>query len=123
MRSSRYASSSTQVASSKGDLADTEATKADDEAYLEDLINTCKTKSSDFEAREKVRADEIEALSKAIEILSGGVAEKEAKYRLLQRASRATPSLAQLRAGRGEVPTQQRVAAFLTQKAALLDSR
>jgi len=58
------------AAEAKSDLADTTATRDDDQTYLDDLVANCKVKSSDFEARQKLRAEEIEAIEKAIEIMS-----------------------------------------------------
>merc|ERR1712216_1082586 len=45
--------------------------KADAE-YLADLTATCEQKASDFESRQQLRADEIVAIEKAIEIISSG---------------------------------------------------
>ena len=41
--------------------------------YLDDTVAGCEQKSSDFEERQKLRAEELEAIKKAIEIISGGV--------------------------------------------------
>jgi cell division septum initiation protein DivIVA len=60
------------AADAKGDLADTTATRDDDSKYLSDLTATCEQKASDFENRQQLRADEITAIEKAIEILSSG---------------------------------------------------
>merc|ERR1719375_2757397 len=58
-------------AEAKGDLADTSASLAEDEKFLADLDSECKQKSFDFEQRQIVREGEIEAIGKAIEIMSG----------------------------------------------------
>merc|ERR1712224_921814 len=60
------------AADAKGDLADTTATRDDDQKYLTDLTATCEQKASDFENRQQLRADEIVAIEKAIEIISSG---------------------------------------------------
>merc|ERR1719298_23492 len=57
-------------ADSKGDLQDTTTTRDDDSKYLADLTATCQQKSDAFAARQQLRADEITAVEKAIEILS-----------------------------------------------------
>merc|ERR1719238_2145209 len=44
----------------------------DDQKYLADLTATCEQKASDFESRQQLRADEIVAIEKAIEIISSG---------------------------------------------------
>merc|ERR550514_1621509 len=58
-------------ASAKGDKADTEASLAEDEKFLSDLDTDCKQKSFDYEQRQIVREGEIEAIDKAIGIMSG----------------------------------------------------
>merc|ERR1719420_2522813 len=57
-------------ADAKSDLQDTTQTRDDDAKYLADLTATCEAKSSAFADRQKLRAEEIEAVEKAIEILS-----------------------------------------------------
>merc|ERR1719247_3377945 len=59
-------------ADAQGDLQDTTTTRAEDEKYLADLTSTCEQKASDFESRQQLRAEEIEAIEKAIEIISSG---------------------------------------------------
>jgi len=58
------------AATDKGSLADTTASKAEDEKYLEDLVAQCEQKSNDFTSRQQLRAEELEAIQKAIEIIS-----------------------------------------------------
>merc|ERR1719174_3270400 len=57
-------------ANAEGELADTSATLAEDQKYLADLTTECEQKSRDFEQRQETRQGEIEAINKAIEILS-----------------------------------------------------
>merc|ERR1719359_3255 len=57
-------------AEAKGTLADTKAELAELEKYLADVKSTFQQKSSAFEMNQKVRGEEIEAISKAIEIMS-----------------------------------------------------
>merc|ERR1719183_2426151 len=59
-------------ADAQGDLQDTTTTRDEDEKYLADLTSTCEQKASDFESRQQLRAEEIEAIEKAIEIVSSG---------------------------------------------------
>lgn len=64
-----------------GELKDTTATKKDDEAYLAETTATCNLKKSDFENRQELRADELVALERAIEVLSSeAVAGNAAKH-------------------------------------------
>merc|ERR1719171_1776090 len=57
-------------ADAEGQLQDTTSTRDDDQKYLEDLTATCEQKASDFESRQQLRGEEIEAIEKAIEIIS-----------------------------------------------------
>merc|ERR1712125_161566 len=59
-------------ADAEGDLKDTTTTRDADAKYLADLTATCEQKASDFESRQQLRADEIVAVEKAIEIISSG---------------------------------------------------
>merc|ERR1719207_330203 len=59
-------------ADAEGDLKDTTTTRDADAKYLADLTATCEQKASDFESRQQLRADEIVAIEKAIEIISSG---------------------------------------------------
>merc|ERR1719163_555991 len=49
----------------------TTATLKTDEKYFADLEAQCTTKSEEFEARQKMREEELEAIAKAIEVMSG----------------------------------------------------
>merc|ERR1719331_3815870 len=57
-------------ATAEGDLADTTATRDADEKYLAELTATCSQKATDFESRQQLRAEELVAIEKAIEIIS-----------------------------------------------------
>merc|ERR1719310_2658528 len=99
-------------ATAKGDLADTQASLAEDEKFLSDLDTECKTKSFDYEQRQIVREGEIEAIEKAIEIMSGDEVAGANAYTLIQKKT----SLAQLRSATRN-PVQDAVAAFLQEQA------
>merc|ERR1719240_2499001 len=58
------------AAEAKGDLADTQAAVAEDSKFLADLNSECEQKTFDYEQRQIVRQGEIEAIGKAIEIMS-----------------------------------------------------
>jgi hypothetical protein len=60
------------AAEKKGLLADTQKAKADDEKYLATLTSECEMAASDFESRQKLRTEELEAIDKATEILKSG---------------------------------------------------
>jgi uncharacterized protein YoxC len=116
------------AAEAKGDLADTTATRDEDERYLAQLNAECGQKSTDFASRQQLRSEELEAIAKAIEILqSGSVTGNAEKYlpNLVQTAK--TVSLAYLRTAPdkgAEVLAAQRGAAnFLQSRAAQIQSR
>merc|ERR1719456_1181801 len=98
------------AAEAKSSLADTTATRDADAKYLADLEATCAQKTTDFESRQQLRAEEIEAITKAKEILAGGAVSGAADKHLP--ALLQSKSLAQLRA-KTQNPQQLRVAAFL----------
>jgi len=81
----------TSSAEENGELKDAKTTRTDDKSFLEELHSTCNLKSSNFEKRQKLRAEEIEALDKAITIISGsavaGAAETYLPTMLLQRSA------------------------------------
>merc|ERR1719271_1070398 len=85
------------AADAKGDLQDTTTTRDDDSKYLSDLTATCEQKSAAFAERQQLRADEIAAVEKAIEILSSGAVSGASEKHLPQLVQLKT-SLAQLRA-------------------------
>merc|ERR1719265_1847321 len=58
----------TSAGDAKGELSSTQGTLAEDTKFLEDLKTTCAQKQSDFEARQKMRTEELEA--KAIRLRS-----------------------------------------------------
>merc|ERR1719456_1328367 len=60
------------LADARGEKADTEATLAEDEKYLAELRQMCKTKTAEFESRQELRQGEQDAIAKAVEILGGG---------------------------------------------------
>jgi len=110
-----------KAAEDKGDLADTTATRDADQVYLDDLVATCSQKSSDFESRQQLRTEELEAIAKAIEIMSSDDVSGNADKHLpgLVQVKKAV-SFMQVSASS---PTQARVAEFLRQKGSQINSR
>merc|ERR1719352_1880806 len=96
-------------ADATGDLKDTTTTMLEDKKYLADLTATCETKASDFESRQQLRADEIVAIEKAIEIISSGAVAGNAEKHLPTMLQKA--SFAQLRSNSG-TQNQAKVAQF-----------
>merc|ERR1719476_843584 len=57
-------------ADAEGDLTDTTTTRDADVTYLNDLVAQCETKATDFEKRQTLRVQEMQALGEAIAIIS-----------------------------------------------------
>merc|ERR1719203_2758974 len=85
-------------------------------------MGTCEQKASDFESRQQLRSEEIEAIAKAIEILSSDSVTGHAEKYLPTFAQKASSALAQLRSSAANAP-QQRAADFLRDRANQLNSR
>merc|ERR1712038_1604540 len=108
-------------ADAKGELTETTTTKAADTKYLADLVATCEQKATDFESRQQLRTEELEAIAKAIEIVSSGAVKGNAEKHLpsaflegLSLSSLRMDTQSQLRA---------RAGMFLKQRARELQSR
>merc|ERR1712129_424130 len=69
-------------ADAEGDLTETTTTKEADKKYLADLVATCEQKATDFESRQQLRTEELEAVAKAIEIVSSGAVKGNAEKHL-----------------------------------------
>merc|ERR1719378_1696223 len=85
------------AADAKGALQDATTTREDDSKYAADLTATCEQKSSDFANRQILRAEEIEAVKKAIEILSSGAVSGASEKHLPQLLQQKATSLAHFR--------------------------
>jgi hypothetical protein len=120
------------AAEGKGALAEALAGKEVDEKYLEDLKLNCQTKSSEFEARQKLRAEELEAIVKVIRIISSpevaGAAEAHlpAAAVLLETQSQGRRALVQVRrtdeAAEAPSQAQGQVSSYLASRAQKLQS-
>merc|ERR1740130_1369554 len=96
-------------ATAEGDVADTTTTRDEDQKYLTDLTATCEQKASDFESRQQLRAEELEAVSKAIEIVSSGAVAGSADKHLPSLSQiGSSSSLSQLRSSSAEGATLAR---------------
>jgi len=105
-------------AEAEGDLAQTTADRSEDQTYLADTEALCAQKTSDFNSRQKLRQEELDAIKKAIEIIgSGDVAGAGAKHlpALIQIRSKGL-ALLQIRNDQRS-PVQSQVAAFLAERA------
>lgn len=103
---------------------ETKAARDEDQEYVTGLTATCQEKSADFKTRMTLRDEEIEAIEKAIEIISGeavsGNAEKHLPS-LLQ--ARGGLSFAQFLSSAESPSNQQKAIAFLNAESQRLDSR
>jgi len=103
----------------KGALATHKADKAEDEKYLSDLLAQCQMKADSFEARQKMRAEELVALDKAIEIIASKVSGNADKH--LPGLVQKKVSFSLLRAT--SAGKQERAAELLAARGAKLGSR
>jgi len=115
-------------ADASGSFKDTTTTMNEDSKYLADLTATCEQKASDFESRQQLRSEEIEAIEKAIEIISSGAVSGNADKHLPSFAQSsdadAEQSFAQLRAeSTMQMRSQVRVVQYLKRRASQLNSR
>jgi len=108
-------------AEARGDLAETTVAKKADEKYLADLQSSCSQKTRDFELRQKLRAEELEAVDKAIEILSSDDVSGAADRNLPGFIQASKPALAQLR-NSVTIPSQSAAAAYLEMQSRKLKS-
>merc|ERR1719253_2105045 len=117
---------STQAASAKaqGELADTKALLADTEKVLRDMKAEFKSKSATIDENQKVRSGELEALSKAIEIMSSPEVAGSYKERInLAQGVAAAHSFLQMKRTSRRMTVQERAAAFLKKRASVTHSR
>merc|ERR1719478_833866 len=70
-KTAELASTDEKNVASKEDLADTQATVDADTKFLASLKDKCDSATADYNARSKVRNDEIQAVAEAMEILTG----------------------------------------------------
>merc|ERR1712190_445060 len=109
-------------ADAEGDLKDTTTTRDADAKYLADLTATCEQKASDFESRQQLRADEITAIEKAVEIISSGAVAGNAEKHLPSLLQTKASAFARLRADLS-TQAQARMAVYLHKRAKQLNSR
>jgi len=112
------------AATAKGDKEVTEASKAKDETVLSDTNAECRQTSDEYEKNQVVRAGEVTALKKAIEIMSSGdvsgMGDQHLPASFLQTKA---SSLAQLRSTTEGDLKRQRLVQFLQGRAQKLGSK
>jgi len=107
------------AAESKGELEDTQKSKAADEKYLATLSAECEMASSDFESRQQLRDEEMAAIAKAVEIMSGGSVSGAADKHL----PALTQAFSLLRSKPETKLSRKKVAGFLQSRAAKVGSK
>eukprot|EP00441_Pelagodinium_beii_P026977 CAMPEP_0197655894 /NCGR_PEP_ID=MMETSP1338-20131121/39731_1 /TAXON_ID=43686 ORGANISM="Pelagodinium beii, Strain RCC1491" /NCGR_SAMPLE_ID=MMETSP1338 /ASSEMBLY_ACC=CAM_ASM_000754 /LENGTH=681 /DNA_ID=CAMNT_0043231635 /DNA_START=80 /DNA_END=2125 /DNA_ORIENTATION=- len=111
-----------EKATNEGDLEETKTVLAADTKYKKDLEMDWKKQAADFAARQKLRAEELVAVKKAIELISGesvaGSAEKH-----LPKLLQVDTALALLTAKQLRASPVQKLAQFLQQEAQRLESK
>jgi len=96
--------------------AEDEALKAD-QGFLKELTSDCESKAQQFDQRSGTRADELTAISKAMEKLKGGVSENYGANNLA-----AGASFLQIRGGNSAAAVVARVTALVSGEAKRLGS-
>jgi hypothetical protein len=112
-------------AKAQGELAETKKAKAADESLKAEMEATFESKTITYKENQKVRAAELEAIAKAIEIISSSaVSGSYAKHVNMAQVSRGHPtSLLQLGRSRHRISARQRASELLAQRARSLGSR
>jgi prefoldin subunit 5 len=109
-------------ADEEAELAETTNARDESSKYLEEMTSLCNMKASDFASRQKLRAIELEAIQKAIEIIGSntvsGSGDKYLPSFIQARAVKGgSQSLAQVRRSSDFAPEQTQIAAFLSRRA------
>jgi len=100
-------------------ISDEEKTRAKDKEYLSNLKAECAKKTNDFEKRQKLRAEEVEAIEKAKEIIRST---EDADEQHVHLTTEAPGSFAQLRSN-VQHETKTLVARYLSTRAEILHSK
>mmetsp|Transcript_156478 Transcript_156478/g.272257 ORF Transcript_156478/g.272257 Transcript_156478/m.272257 type:complete len:667 (+) Transcript_156478:94-2094(+) len=103
-------------ANAEGDLTDLTTTKAADTKYDTDLVATCQLKAGEFESRQSLRVEEMEAIKKAIAIIESDAVSGAGETYLPALLQTKKNALAQLRAGSPKNEAQEQAAEFLRQR-------
>jgi len=108
-----------QKAEDEGEKEQTITDRNEDQTYLDDTKALCTQKTVDFQARQKLRQEELDAINKAVEIMSSntvsGAGEKHLPA-LIQLKSTGNRLLLQIKSG-SQSPMQSEVAEFLADRA------
>merc|ERR1719460_2967078 len=109
-------------ASAKGDLATTQQDVATDSKYYKDLLAECHQKAKDYENRQMLRAEEIVAVNKAIEIMSSDDVSGSGETYLPQFVQMKSKTSFSMLRSNSDTPIRKKLVSFLSGKAASMKS-
>jgi chromosome segregation ATPase len=109
-------------AADQNDRDQTFSTEQIDTSNLQTLKATCAQKASEFEARQQLRTEELQALQQAVDIMSSGDVSGHAATHLPSLVQTGKSALAHLRADSAS-PAQMRAVEYLQKQAGALNSR
>merc|ERR1719330_2199858 len=122
MKSERRAEHQKLKAQKEAEKAETEEEKSADMKYLDETNILCDQKTSDFKARQELRAGEIKTLETAIKLISSGTVKGAGEKHLPTLLQVRGKALAQVQSNLRS-PLQARIAAFLAERARISGSR
>uniref|UniRef100_A0A7S1FBN6 Uncharacterized protein n=1 Tax=Noctiluca scintillans TaxID=2966 RepID=A0A7S1FBN6_NOCSC len=96
----------------KADLTDTQNTLSSDKTYLDDTVALCIAKATEYRDRQQLRTEEMEAIAKAIEIISSGTVSGTAEKYLPTDSARGEAFVQLSSVSKMESP-QRRASAYL----------
>jgi len=109
-------------AKARGELEETKKEKAADEKLKGDIESTFEVKQAQYEQNQKVRADELDAIAKAIEIMSSP--EASGSYsKHINLAQTSAASLLQIGRSQTRETARKQAAEFLSKRAGVLNSQ
>jgi len=112
----------------KGQLSSTSSTLQEDKKALSDISVECTEKGMSFEEKQRLRTEEIEAIEKAIEILSGSPAEAIQVAQAQVAAAAKAPALIQIvrsvaKSNQKEQGIKRKLIKFITSEGHRLNSK
>merc|ERR1719247_3440746 len=120
MKTKKKSEAAQDEAEAKGDLATTTSDVATDSKYLKDLLTECDAKSKAYENRQMLRKEELEAVHKAIEIISSddvsGAGETYLPQFVQMKSNTKKSSFSLLRAS-SDAPIRKKLVSFLSARA------
>jgi DNA repair exonuclease SbcCD ATPase subunit len=101
----------TDIAKARENLVDAESLMKDDQEYLKDLTERCEQRAGAFDQRSSMRADEISALTQALEVLNDKVkvADEAANERAFIQKSKQPVTLSAVKAVPSFLQTRKEV--------------